>query len=301
MQQTTVGKRRGRPAARATAIAMMATLMGMLGGCAAAEPEPAAQPTTEASTPSPTPTPEPTLTVADIGAAVMDAEWSFAPGGVGDPFTVAIVDGAATDEYGRLFAVGEPIAGDANGDGIVDAAIPISMTDGMAFNELWYVWLGGAVDAAPTQVVYPIAQTTRCGDGTRSIAPVDGGFEVQIVLRMPYTDDARSCAEGGTGELTRTISVEQIGDAYYPVQSAPVAAWGGVCPPTMWMDTEQSIGIAGRAAPPAEAPLVIDPAQPVAAFGLGETPLMTATGVSFFGFIQGDSDAAVKMHCAFAD
>lgn len=42
------------------------------------------------------------------------------------------------------------------------------MADGMAFNELWYVWLGGAVGAAPTQVLYPIAQTTRCGDGTRS-------------------------------------------------------------------------------------------------------------------------------------
>ena len=258
-----------------------------------AEPKPASS--------SPSPTPEPELTVEDIVAAVSDGEWSFAGGGLDEPFAVTLTAGVATDDFGRSYSLGEAIAGDANGDGVVDAVIPISQLDGNAVHQLWYIWLGGSVGEAPEQVIYPISRGTRCGDITRSVTAVEAGFQVDIVLRMPYTDDARSCAEGGTGELTRVVSVTEVDGEWFPVQTAPVAAWGGVCPPTQWLDGVEEIGISGRAAPPASAPVVTDPDRSIGLFALGDAPLVTAGGVSFFGFIQGDVDAPVKMHCAFAD
>jgi hypothetical protein len=44
-------------------------------------------------------------------------------------------------------------------------------------------------------------------------------------------DDNRSCAQGGTWEETRTISVEHFGKnkTGLPVQTAPKRGYGGVC------------------------------------------------------------------------
>ncbi len=246
----------------------------------------------------------PDLTAADIAAWAADAEWSFAPDGLGEPYPVTLTGGVGADDLSRTYELGDPVEADVDGDGVVDAAIPITLVDGNAVHQLWYIWRGIGMDAAAVaeQVVYPIARTTRCGDVTRGVTAVDGGLQVDIVLRMPFTDDARSCADGGTGELSRVIRLEAIDGAFYPVQTAPVAAWGGVCPPTEWLDGVQESGISGRAAPPASAPVVTDPAQDVALFALREAPLLTTEGQSFFGFIQEyDESAAVRMHCAFAD
>lgn len=292
--------RRANAGAGAAVLVLTCVAMLVFSGCSAgsaenAQPRPAAT-----TTATPTPAPQPTLTVADIATSVADAEWSFAPDGLGEPFTVTLTGGIAADEYGRQFSLGAAVASDADGDGIIDAAIPISMVDGNALHELWYIWLGRGGGAPPEQVIYPIGRTTRCGDITHSVTSVAGGFEMQVRLRMPHTDDQRSCAEGGTGDFTRVVSVAAFEGAYYPVQSAPVIAWGGVCPPTTWLDSEAQVGIAGRAAPPASATPAIDASRPVAAFAVGEAPLVTASGVSFFGFIQDPVEgAAVKMHCAF--
>lgn len=285
-----------------------ASIALLLTGCATmGEPAPAAEDTPAAPE---TPVVEvtepvaPDLTAADIAAWAADAEWSFAPDGLGEPYLVAMTGGAGTDDLSRPYELGDPVEADIDDDGVVDAAIPITMVDGNAVHQLWYIWRGIGMDATAVaeQVIYPIARATRCGDAIRSVTAVDGGLEVDIVLRMPFTDDARSCADGGTGELTRVIRLEQIDGQFYPVQTAPVAAWGGVCPPTEWLDGVPETGISGRAAPPASAPVITDPDRDIALFALREAPLVTPEGQSFFGFIQDvDEDAAVKMHCAFAD
>ncbi len=280
------------------------SVMLVLVGCAAAGPaEP--QPATEASpSVSATPEPAPELTAADIAAWVTEAEWSYAPDGLGTPHTVALTGGVGSDDLGRPYSLGEAVGADLDGDGVIDAAIPITMVDGNAVHELWYIWRGIGVDSEPVaeQVIYPISRTTRCGDVTRAVTAVDGGLQLDVVLWMPHTDAARSCAEGGTGVLTRVIELSEIEGQFYPIQTAPVTAWGGVCPPTEWLDGSPETGLATRVAPPASAPAATDPTRDVAVFGLREAPLLTAGGGSFFGFIQDyvESDP-VRMHCAFAD
>lgn len=281
-----------------------ASAIVVLVGCAAAD-QPAAT-TSEVATPSASPTtdPVPELAVADIAAWAADAEWSYAPDGLGTPHTVSLSGGVGTDDLGRPYSLGEAVAADLDGDGVTDAAIPITMVDGNAVHELWYIWRGVGVDSEPVaeQVIYPISRTTRCGDVTRAVTAVDGGLQVDVVLWMPHTDAARSCAEGGSGVLTRVIELSEIDGQLYPVQTAPVTAWGGVCPPTEWLDGSPEMGLATRVAPSASAPAATDPTRDVAVFGLREAPLLTAGGGSFFGFIQDYVETdPVRMHCAFAD
>src|SRR5690606_7356718 len=137
---------------------------------------------------------------------------SYAPDGLGEPFPVQLTAGTATDDLSRSYELGDAVAGDVDGDGVIDAAIPIAQLDGNTVHELWYVWRGVGLDSDPIaeQVVYPIARTTRCGDVTRGVTAVAGGLQIDLVLRMPFTDDARSCADGGTGTLTRVIRLEQV-------------------------------------------------------------------------------------------
>ncbi|WP_454112036.1 hypothetical protein [Microbacterium aurum] len=282
---------------------MAASVMLVLVGCAATDGAGPPQPTS-AAPPSATATvePAPDLTAADIAAWAADAEWSYAPDGLGVPHTVALTGGVGTDDLGRPYSLGEAIGADLDGDGVMDAAIPITMVDGNAVHELWYIWRGLGADSEPVaeQVIYPISRTTRCGDVTRAVTPLDGALQLDVVLWMPHTDAARSCAEGGSGVLTRVISLSEIDGQFYPVQTAPVTAWGGVCPPTEWLDGSPEMGLAARVAPAPSAPAAIDPARAAAVFGLREAPLLTAGGGSFFGFIQ-DYGAAdpVRMHCAF--
>ncbi|MCT9002605.1 hypothetical protein [Microbacterium memoriense] len=253
---------------------------------------------------SATPEPAPELTAADIAVWVTEAEWSYAPDGLGTPHTVALTGGVGSDDLGRPYSLGEAVGADLDGDGVIDAAIPITMVDGNAVHELWYIWRGIGVDSDPVaeQVIYPISRTTRCGDVTRAVTAVDGGLQLDVVLWMPHTDAARSCAEGGTGVLTRVIELSEIEGQFYPVQTAPVTAWGGVCPPTEWLDGSPEMGLATRVAPPASAPAATDPNRSAAVFGLREAPLLTAGGGSFFGFIQDYVETdPVRMHCAFAD
>lgn len=277
----------------------------VLVGCTGGPPQTTTAPTGTA-TPTPTATiaPAEPMALADIADWAADAEWSYALDGLDTPHTVALTGGVGTDELSRTYSLGEAVGADLDEDGILDAAIPIAMVDGNAVHELWYIWrgTGTADEPAAEQVLYPIARTTRCGDITRAVTAMDGALQIDVVLRMPFTDDARSCAEGGTGVLTRVIDLVEIEEQFYPVQTAPVTAWGGVCPPTEWPDGSPEIGIVGRVAPPSSAPAAFDPDRDVAVFGLRDAPLLTAGGDSFFGFVQDYVETdAVRMHCAFAD
>ena len=247
-------------------------------------------------------------TAEEIQEWVADAAWSFASRGLDEPETVEIVDGTATDQYDRIYEVGEGAPSDANGDGITDLAVPISVLDGNGFEELWYIWLGSDdPDTVATQVLYPIALSTRCGDVIHSVTASDGGFAIDQTLRMP-SDHARDCASGGTGHQQREVAVVDIDGHAYPLQTAPVEAWGGICPRSEWLDGLSAAGADIRTAPPASARAIeVDDSTYV--YELPEAPLLTADGARFFGFTSSATMveepstpdfSPVVMHCAFA-
>ncbi|MDX2377620.1 hypothetical protein M4I32_12495 [Microbacterium sp. LRZ72] len=295
-------------------LAVSAVLLAglVLGACAApsAPAEPSATPeTAEAAPESSAPTGE------DIQEWVANAEWSFAPDGLLEPLTLSFAEGMASDDLMRTYEIGDGVESDANDDGIPDLAIPVSQTDGNGYLELWYVWLGrdvaGASDdaALADQVTYPIARTTRCGDVVHEVTPTDSGFSIDQTLWMPHTDQDRDCSGGGTGDQIRDITVTMIADTAYPIQVAPIEAWGGVCPRSDWLDGIPDNAVDGRAAPPSSAPSVISVGENVALYELPDAPLLTADGARFFGFqpeeLMGDSQeeagaTPVRMHCAFA-
>ncbi|MDT0158716.1 hypothetical protein Q9R19_13890 [Microbacterium sp. ARD32] len=255
------------------------------------------------------PSPESTaLSGEDIRAHIADAEWSFAPDGLLEPFTVEFHEGTATDDSGRTYEIGTGVEGDADGDGVVDLAVPVSQHDGNGLLELWYIWLGAGDDTVATQVLYPIARTTRCGDAVHSVAAADPGFRIEQTLWMPHTDEDRDCADGGTGAQVRDVSVDVIDGVAYPIQTVPIAAWGGVCPRSDWLDGILDDTVEGRAAPAAAAPTVFEAGEEVAVYELPSATLLTRDGVKFFGFQTADPTAksgatdatAVMMHCAFA-
>ncbi|MEJ1087932.1 hypothetical protein WDU99_06335 [Microbacterium sp. Mu-80] len=258
------------------------------------------------STPDAPETPEtPALTGADIGDWIRDTEWSFAGRGIEEPFTIAFEDGTASDDHMRTYEIGVGVESDANGDGVVDLAVPISQLDGNGFQELWYIWLGNAddVETVAQQVIYPIARTTRCGDVVQSVNATEDGFSIDQTLWMPHTDQDRDCADGGSGHQTRDVTVIDVDGVAFPMQTSPVEAWGGVCPRSDWLDGIPDDTIAARAAPPASAPQVISPGELVGLYELAPAPLLTSDGARFFGF-QGDStsttdESQVRMHCAF--
>ncbi|MBY6062066.1 hypothetical protein [Microbacterium esteraromaticum] len=250
----------------------------------------------------------PVLTGTDIGDWIRDTEWSFAGRGIEEPFTIAFKDGQASDDHMRTYeiGVGVGVESDANGDGIVDLAVPVSQLDGNGFQELWYIWLGNADDVEPVarQVIYPIARTTRCGDVVQSVNATEDGFTIDQMLWMPHTDQDRDCADGGSGHQTREVTVIDVDGVAFPMQTSPVEAWGGVCPRSDWLDGILDDTITARAAPPASAPQVISPGELVGLYELAPAPLLTSDGVRFFGF-QADATSTttdgdqVRMHCAF--
>jgi len=200
---------------------------------AAAEPEPAGTPgAAEPTGPPDTAELEPAArTGADIQAWTADVEWSFMSPEADEPIRVTFTGGAASDEFMRTYEIGVGVEGDANGDGIVDLAIPVSQLDGNGFLELWYVWLGG--EEAARQVEFPIARSARCGDAVHGVADIDGGFRIDETRWLPEDVD-RDCASGGTGAQTRDITIAESDGTPFPLQTAPEEAWGGVATAPEW-------------------------------------------------------------------
>lgn len=282
-------------------VALLVAALTLTGCGAAAEPEPA--PSEAASTPEPTVAEAVAVDLAAIEAVARDADWSFAQQGLGPVETVAIADGAGIDDLGRSYEVGPGIEGDADGDGTADAVIPITQLDGNAIVELWYIWRGDdEADVAAAQVPFPIARTTRCGDAVNGVTAVEGGFQIDQVLRMPVVDDALACSEPGTGVQVREVAIEQIDGAFYPIQTAPTEAWGGVCPRSPHLDGFVETGLELRAAPPQSAPIVTDPAVETGLFDLGDGVGDVVEGVTFVGFLEDFTGTdVVRQHCAFAN
>ncbi|WP_394553316.1 hypothetical protein ACDF64_02935 [Agromyces sp. MMS24-JH15] len=231
------------------------------------------------------------------------AEWSWSDDGLAAPVAVTFTKGRSTDAAGGVTEVVDAVLGDANADGVEDAAIRARRTAEAGVTELWYVWLGipGASPgtAMAEQVVYPIARTIACGDLTDSVTAISGGFRIIQTLRLPYTDDGLRCSAPGSGRQVRDVAIERFEDAWYPVQTAPVPAWGGICPRTTWHDGLADIGLTLRAAAPASAPAVTDPLAPLVTYELPDAPLLAASGARFFGFAQAETNDLVRQQCAF--
>lgn len=294
-------------AAVAPVVAGTCALALLFVGCAGGSvPEtPIEEPTVTAAPEAPVE--EPVVTKGTIVAWAENAEWSFAADGLWEPETVALQDGEGDDEYLRTYTLGEAVEGDADGDGVVDVVIPITQLDGNAMHVLWYVWLGrddaASGEQPADQLVYPIARMSRCGDIVHEVTALDVGFRIEQTLWMPHTDAGRDCASGGTGEQTRDVVVSEIDGDPYPIQVAPLEAWGGVCPRSEWLDGILDEGFDIRAAAAASAPVVVDASETVGLYELPEAPLLTAGGQRFFGFqteeLMADSENPIRMHCGF--
>lgn len=297
----------------APAVAGLVATLLVLSGCSSNTPDPEEAPPAVAQT-APKPSPEPELTGEAIAEWVKDQPWYFSANGVEEAVTINVADGFASDDFMRTYEVGSFVESDANGDGIPDIAVSITELDGNGMLELWYVWLGveGATgdDPLAEQMLFPIARTSRCGDVVHEVAATDGGFRVTESLRHPL--DPGDCSETGTWHQTRDVTVSGFEGTAYPILTSPLTAWGGICPvPTLeWLDGEPVTGTVARSAPPADAPPATREDETWAVFGLPETPLLAAEGVSFFGFMpesyleHSDEDVAaipVRTHCAVTD
>ncbi|GAA2249607.1 hypothetical protein N1031_19730 [Herbiconiux moechotypicola] len=121
------------------------------------------------------------------------------------PSAAALIDGTAATANGTL-SLGEIVYGDANGDGVEDAAVSVSLTgDTWAFHE-WYLWLTGA-DGVPVQQPGSISSGSRCGTLAESVTPGQGGFVVVERVRTRADEDAGlPCSDPGTAVVERLVT-----------------------------------------------------------------------------------------------
>ncbi len=197
-------------------------------------------------------------TADEIAEYIADAEWTFEDRGPDGPQVIQLTGGEAEDDLGRTYTMGEElIEGDATGDGAPDVAVSLTQADGNAVDQQWFIWVGNAAEESETvaqQVLHPIGRSTSCGDAATGVsAAEDGGFEIQENFRHDMEDGP--CAEPGPDELHKVVEVSPAEDGeLLPVQTAPVEAWGGLCPRT---DSAVSGGPAElQAFPGEEAPAV---------------------------------------------
>lgn len=207
--------RRPHRLARTTALLLSALT---LSACAETSPDPGAL------DPEPAGSVE-SLTGFDFGSA----PWVFRPGGgSAETIRLDVVDGQAEQDTIQ-YVVGEPVYADVTGDGVADAAVPITARDGNGIDEQWYLWL--ATENGAQQLTLPIARTARCGTFTESVVAVDGGIQVHE-FRRTIGEDALPCAQNGTDERTRVITAAPVGPngVWWPVQTGPIGGFGGLCP-----------------------------------------------------------------------
>lgn len=193
----------------------------------------------DAAPPTPaTAAPAVNIRAVDLGSAT----WQYSYGGFDAPVTLDFVNGAAADAGGGFpiqYALEDVSYGDVDGDDDEDAVARVSRTQDNGYEALWYVWLAEGAEAV--QMKYPIAYTSRCGTFVESVVISDGTINTTEYLRIPGLDDSIPCSDPGTGLKKRTITVHSAGSESWPVQTAPVAAWGGLCAGPGWPDTAPGI------------------------------------------------------------
>lgn len=237
----------------------------------------------------------------DIRAVdLRNTPWLYSAGGVEVPLALTLVDGQATvqaAEGAARFEFQDVAYGDVDGDGDDDAVASISRSGDNTYERLWYLWLLQDQDAM--QVKYPIAQSGKCGTAVDSVVPGQGRVEITQRLRQRVVDDRVPCSEPGTGLQQRTITVHTEGEQAWPVQTAPIPAWGGICPGSPWPDSEPGL-VNLWSAPTQSAPVAaITSPEGGSVFAVYPSPLMLEEGWAFVGFTQRVDVGDVKLHCAF--
>ncbi|MGO1957279.1 hypothetical protein [Microbacterium sp.] len=298
----------GRRAAALLAIAGLAVGLAACADTGTGNQDPdESTPTPTEAAPTATAETEPTGPTEDeLRAVVADAEWLYSPEGLREPIAVTIAAGAATDDIGRIYTVGEEdVPADLNGDGLLDLAVTIDQLDGNGFERLWYVWLG-AEDGSASQLEYPIARASRCGDSITSVTAVDEGLRIEGTLYDPSLG-IDVCADGSSEEFARTVDVRDFGGEAYPVQSEPIAAWGGHCPRSSWQDGEAMTETDVTVAPVEGADTAVAADSWFLPLGLSDAPrddlaLVWSDEMSFFAFMHVESDGATafgEQACGF--
>ncbi|MGO1539544.1 MAG: hypothetical protein ACTHZ9_13075 [Leucobacter sp.] len=222
--------------------------------------------------------------------------WVFRPGGnVPETEQVELVDGTASGEM-VSYELGEVVLVELSGDDRIDAAVQITRLDGNALDEQWYLWI--ATDDGPVQSTLPVARMAPCGNVTHSVTAVEGGIEIHE-SRRSVADQALPCSEAGTDERTRTVSAleaRNIGE-WWPVQTAPIGGFGGLCPMTTHMDTYAN-DAALFAVPDLEAsePIAFDGASEV--FEIEAWPVY---GEPFPGWVLAGVQHGSDQGCAWAE
>ncbi len=240
------------------------------------------------------------IRVVDLGAA----EWLYSAGGFDLPVAVKLAGGTATAEVDGLpvtYTLGEVSYGDVDADGDDDAVARIDRAQDMGFEGLWYVWLAEGETAV--QLKYPIARTSRCGTYVESVVVGAGAVELTEYHRIPGLDDAIPCSDPGTGLKQRTIAVHAEAGEAWPVQTAPLPAWGGLCSGPKWPDSAPGL-VSLLAAPADNAPVVAAPSPDGGAiFEQKDAPLTQRNGWALVGFrifgVESDLGGA-DMSCAWA-
>ncbi|MET4003972.1 hypothetical protein ABIB48_002710 [Arthrobacter sp. UYCu511] len=154
------------------------------------------------------------------------------------PYEVTLVNGEATKnpgEFSSSFKLGQVVYGDVDGDGDEDAVAQLNGATPEGSRGFWYIWIADVSGAV--QLKYPIAETT-CYALVLPPEITDGAINLTEYLHIPGVDDEIPCSEPGTGLKKRTITVitdstgstDGSGPEMWPVQTAPVVAWGGMCP-----------------------------------------------------------------------
>lgn len=178
-------------------------------------------------TPEPSEDPIAGLEAVDFG----EIEWVVRPGG-NQPETVQLqfTDGQATDGFAE-YSIGEVILSELTDDGLLDAAVQVTIVDGNSVEVQWYLWI--ADENGPVQVTLPVAQAAHCGTAVHSVEAANGGgITIHETRRHIGEDHYLPCSETGTDERIRTVIATEARNEgeWWPVQVEPVGGFGGLCP-----------------------------------------------------------------------
>lgn len=179
--------------------------------------------------------PEPTQQTMNFSIENVDfgnLDWIFIPHTqTYPPILVTLSDGTAENEGVQYTVVSnEVVYSDADGDGDLDALVPIeAYAGGNSVDRQWYIWADEGGE--PKQVEWPVARTIHCGTVTQDVSASASGFEVHE-FRHNIGEEHLACTDLGSDERIRTVGISEPGEygARWPVQIAPFPAFGGICP-----------------------------------------------------------------------
>ncbi|SER73601.1 hypothetical protein SAMN05443377_10811 [Propionibacterium cyclohexanicum] len=265
--------------------ALLALLLAVCTGCAAAPGEPA-------------PAPAPSTASADLSGPkgiehfdFADAAWfdaqsgqTLQPGSNSSPASGAAwwkVDAASQ---------GNPTQyADLNGDGYEDAVAWLTTGKGTEYWHYAYIWLWDPATRSAHQLDQPITDDKNCGNTTKSLSVSGATITVTRLIRQN-----QACDQQPDHEVTNTIALEKG----VPVRTAPIRASTMPClAPSSDPAKPSTLKNPLRLAPTSDAPVV----------GLDQMPYLVLGGPrgtltdGFHQVLYHSSQDPVTWYCAYTD